>query len=51
MRGMESFDHFCSAVLDLIALRRFRLDGLPLPDPDLQAANRHLRFTTFGVEI
>ena len=34
---MESFDQFCSAVLDLIALRRSRLDTLPLPAPDLQA--------------
>ncbi|MBX3674316.1 MAG: hypothetical protein KF776_15165 [Burkholderiales bacterium] len=29
-------DAFRAAILDLIALRRERLDALPLPDPDLQ---------------
>lgn len=31
------FDDFRAAVLDLLALRRERLDALPAPDPDLQA--------------
>lgn len=31
------FKAFCAAVLGLIALRRERLDALPLPDPGLQA--------------
>lgn len=33
----SAFGDFYAAVLDLIALRRERLDALPLPDPDLQA--------------
>ena len=31
------FDAFRAAALDVIALRRERLDALPLPDPDLPA--------------
>jgi hypothetical protein len=37
MNHFDSYDQFRAAILDLIALRRERLDALALPDPDLEA--------------
>ena len=49
MRGMENFERLRVAILDLITLRRERLEALLQPDPDFEAALEDLE--TMYVEL